>query len=127
MRCLAHGCRLFNISTEYRLNTNCAPTEAGANEAILGRCHAFLIELFHNVSDFFSLGRFLNLTNENEWRRPALRRYTKVISIWEIKPASEFWHEMGKNARGSSFHHSLIIFARALLPFDLLAHIITPL
>jgi hypothetical protein len=28
-------------------------TETGANEAILRRCHAFLIELFHNVSDFF--------------------------------------------------------------------------
>jgi hypothetical protein len=26
-------------------------TEIGANEAILRRSHAFLIELFHNVSD----------------------------------------------------------------------------
>src|SRR5262245_6041646 len=28
-------------------------TGTGANEAILRRCHAFLIELFHNVSGFF--------------------------------------------------------------------------
>jgi hypothetical protein len=105
-------------------------TEAGANEAILGRCHAFLIELFHKVSDFFYLGRFINLTNENERRRPVLRRYTKVISAREVKRRANSGTKRGRMREGWIFARPClfwIIFACALLPFDFLARIITPL
>jgi hypothetical protein len=65
-------------------------TEIGANEAILRRSHAFLIEMFHNVvsirASFQERGE--NLANVGEWvtTRQILARIREESEMGRIPP-----------------------------------------